>query len=317
MFIVYHILNAIPTIDVENLPNHSNDLILAVFSLIIGVIASLLFKRKIIEPLYEIYEVIDAVSAGDFSLNITPKGIKTIKTVGKKINTMANELASMETMRNDFINNFSHEFKTPIISISGFAKILKNQELSQEEKQEYLDIIIRESSRLAELSTNILNLTRLENQTILPGKNTYNVSEQIRLVIVLLEDKWSQKNIEIDFDCDEFYIHANEETLQQLWINLLDNSIKYSPERSKISIDIKKDGEHLFFTFADSGKGMSKEEVKYAFDRFYQGDVSHKTGGNGIGLPMAKKICELHGGEVYIKKTNERGTTFEVVLPTE
>lgn len=315
IFTFYQIMNAIPYIDVSNLPRYTNDIIIAVLSLLIGVIASLLFKRKIINPLYEIYEAIDSISKGDFSVKIKPEGIKTVKDVIDKINTMTDELDSMETMRNDFINNFSHEFKTPIISISGFAKILKNKELTAEEKEEYLDIIISESDRLALLSTNILNLSRLEHQTILPGKKLFNVSEQIRLVIVLLENKWSGKNIEIELDSDEYRITGHEETLQQLWINLIDNAIKYSPKGSQILIETAKADDCLIFTFTDHGKGMTEEEAKRAFDRFYQGDISHKTGGNGIGLPMAKKICELHDGTISIKRTDENGTTIEVVLP--
>lgn len=314
---IYNIFNALPYVDITNLPKHTNDVLIVIFSLIFGIILSLFFKMLIINPLYDIYEAIAAISKGDFTVKIKPRGIRTVKSVIEKLNTMTNELSSMETMRNDFINNFSHEFKTPIISISGFAKMLKKDDLSLDERTEYLEIIISESERLAQLSTNVLNLSRLENQTILPGKKFYNVSEQIRLVIVLLENKWSQKNIDIDFDCTEYYITANEETLQQLWINLIDNAVKYSNSGTKLSIDINQKDNELIFTFADEGKGMSEAEAKRAFDKFYQGDISHKTGGNGIGLAMAKKICELHGGSISILNTGNNGTTFEVVLPIE
>lgn len=247
----------------------------------------------------------------------TKKGIRAVKKIVRSINITAEELNNTRTMRNDFINNFSHEFKTPIISISGFAKMLKDENLSDEEKEEYLNIIISESERLSQLSTNVLNLTRLNNQAIVTNKTNFNVSEQIRNVIILLEHKWSEKNIEVNFECDEYTLNASEELLQQLWINLIDNAIKYSPEDSKITIDIIRNDSTLVFTVEDTGKGMDENTAKHAFDSFFQGDLSHKTSGNGIGLAIAKRVCELHEGDIKIKRTDESGTVFEIIFPTE
>ncbi len=315
VFTLYWIANKIPYIDAENLPKHTNDLILAAFSLILGILFSFIFNRIIINPLYKIYDALDKIASGDYSAKIEPRGIGAIRFVAKRINAMAKELDSIETMRNDFVNNFSHEFKTPIISIEGFAKMLKDESLSQAERDEYLSIIISESHRLAELSTNILALNKLENQTILSGQTTFNVSEQIRLCVVLLEKKWTEKNITFDFEGDEYDIYANENLLQQLWMNIIDNAIKYSHEKSEIKIRISRKSHHLHFIFEDRGKGMTEAEIKHAFDRFYQADLNHKTDGNGIGLPVAKKICELHGGEISIYPTQGGGATVEVLLP--
>lgn len=315
LFIFYFTVKRLPFISVETLPHHSADIILGIFSILLGIILSVFFKKLVLNPLYEIYEALDEISQGNFDINIPIKGISTIKDVSKKINATATELESLEKMRNDFIDNFSHEFKTPIISISGFAKILKNDALNAEEKKEYLDIIITESDRLAMLATNVLNLTKLDNQSMLYEITRFNISEQIRLAVVLLEYKWSSKKIDISLTGDECYIYANEETLKQLWINLIENAIKFSPEGSSVEIDMKKNNDFVNITVRDHGSGMDEETKKHAFDRFYQGDVSHKSNGNGIGLAIAKKICELHNGSISIKETGTEGTTFLISLP--
>lgn len=317
VFCVYHIVCAVPFLDVEMLPRHSQLYLFAFISLILGIVLAVVFRHIIIIPLHNSYMALGRISDGDFDVRVDVKGIKAVKNVARSINKMSKELDGIETMRNDFINNFSHEFKTPIVSIKGFAKMLKDENLTEEEKKEYLDIIISESERLSQLATNVLNLSRLDNQAILPHVAQFNVTEQIRLVVVLLEQKWAKKNITVNLEGDDYIISASEETLQQLWINLLDNAVKYSPENSEITIRIKKKGKNIVFTFTDSGRGMTEDEVQHAFDRFYQGDMEHKSSGNGIGLSVAKKVCELHGGSITIKSTDENGTTFEVILPEE
>lgn len=302
-------------IDFERLPPHIGQAVLAVSSFFIGIILTAFFRRFIISPLYSAYAALNRIAEGDYNVEIRPRGIKIVSRVARQINATAKELRSIEIMRNDFINNFSHEFKTPIISIEGFAKILRDENLTEAEREEYLNIIISESHRLAELSTNILSLNKLENQTLLTGQTTFNVTEQIRLCVVLLEKKWSEKNIDLDFVGGDYEIYANEALLQQLWINILDNSVKYSEPGGSIKICVRKDGKHLSFTFTDTGKGMTEEEKNHAFERFYQADLDHKTGGNGIGLPVARKICELHEGEISLKSAPGEGTTVTVKLP--
>lgn len=162
----------------------------------------------------------------------------------------------------------------------------------------------------------VLSLTKLSNQTIVTDKIRYNITEQIRYVIILLEHKWSVKNITVNFESYEYFITANAELLQQLWINILDNAIKFSPHGSEIYLNISKNNDLLIFTVADEGKGMSETEAKHAFDRFFQGDISHKSSGHGIGLAISKKICELHKGNIRIKQTDETGTVFEITLPS-
>ncbi len=316
LFSVYALINKVPFLDIEKLPRHSGTYILGIISLIIGVVLSVIFRNYILAPLHHSYIALGKVADGDFGVSVKEKGIRAVRKVAKSVNITAKELNNIETMRNDFINNFSHEFKTPIISISGFAKMLKYSDLTPQEKEEYLDIIINESERLSQLSTNVLNLTKLSNQSIVTDKLEFNVTEQIRRVIILLEHKWSVKNITLCFECEEYSITANEELLQQLWINLIDNAIKFSPDSSEIAIRITKSENHLIFTVSDKGKGMTEAEAKHAFDRFFQGDISHKSNGYGIGLAISKRICELHGGDIKIKETGKNGTVFEVTLPT-
>ncbi len=315
MFSTYHLIFLIPFIDAERLPRHSEIYIFAMISLIIGVVIAIIFRHIILTPLHNSYSALGKISDGDYDVHVDIKGIRAVRNVARSINKTSEELASIEKMRNEFVDNFSHEFKTPIVSVSGFAKMLRDEKLSSEERREYLDIIISESERLSQLSANVLNLTRLNNQVILKDVTDFNVTEQIRLSVVLLEQKWAEKNITISLNSDEHIISGNEETLRQLWINIIDNAIKYSPENSEISIDIEKNKGKLVFTFTDHGCGMNEETVKHAFERFYQGDMAHKATGNGIGLPVAKRICELHGGSIRIKSTSEAGTVFEVILP--
>lgn len=315
VFYFFRFVNRSPMLDIERLPPHIEQLVIGLISLTFGFFASMFFKRFILNPLYEIYGVLDEIAGGNYKVKITPKGIRTIRTVSRRINNMASELDSVEIMRNDFISNFSHEFKTPIVSVEGFAKMLKEKNLSEAEREEYLDIIISESHRLAELSNNILNLNKLENQKIASGKTKFNVSEQIRLVVATLYHKCTEKDITVEFNGDDYNIFANEHLLQQLWINLTDNAIKYSEKGGSVEIYALKKGENLIFRFVDHGIGMTENDFQHAFDKFYQGDLNHKSVGNGIGLPVAKKICELHDGEICILQTENGGVTTEVTLP--
>lgn len=171
---------------------------------------------------------------------------------------MAEELQNVEILKSDFVNNFSHEFKTPVTSIAGFAEMLKKN-LTEEEKEEYINIIAKESRRLAQLSGDVLELTRLDNKKEATDKVTFNLSEQIRLVIAMLDTKWADKEMEFYFDCDEVYICANEKLLQQLWVNLIDNAIKFSPENATVYITLSESGNKIIATVKDEGCGMSEK----------------------------------------------------------
>lgn len=287
----------------------------AVACIVVGTIISAIFSRVPLKPIREIILATDKLAAGDFSARINLTGPGELVNLNKSFNHMAEALGSVELLRADFVNNFSHEFKTPIVSISGFAKILKWQILTEEERGEYLDIIISESDRLAALATNILNLSQIENQIILSDVARFNITEQIRRVIALLENRWGEKHIEPVFDVDEFYISGNEEMLNQVWINILDNAIKFSPEYSQITIQIGQLNGKIKVSISDEGEGISENAIKHIFDKFYQSDTSHATKGNGLGLTLARRIVELHKGTIMVERTGEIGTTFTVDLP--
>ena len=229
-------------------------------------------------------------------------------------NTMAEELGQIEMLRTDFINNFSHEFKTPIVSIAGFTKLLKKGNLPEETRNEYLEIIEEESLRLAALATNVLDLAKVENQSILSDTADYNLSEQLRNCVLLLESKWSKKNIEPVLPEEECQVHGNEELLKQVWINLLDNAIKFSEDYSTIEIRIEEEEENLRVMISNFGEPIPEDKRKRIFGKFYQADESHATQGNGVGLAIVKKITELHKGSVDVE-CRDGQNIFIVSLP--
>jgi signal transduction histidine kinase len=259
------------------------------------------------------------LASGDFKTRLSygePLGNHpTVREITDSFNRMAEELEHTEMLRSDFVNNFSHEFKTPIVSIAGFTKLLKKGNLTEEEKAEYLDIIEEEALRLSAMATNVLNMTKVENQTILTDTNEYNLSEQIRSCVLLLEKRWTDKNIEFSLEFDEEEICANEELLKQVWLNLIDNAIKYSPEYGFITIRIRKDDEDWYrVTVGNSGAEIPEDKQKKIFEKFYQVDESHSSEGNGIGLAIVKRIIELHGGKVSVECAHGI-TTFLVKIP--
>ncbi len=285
-----------------------------IISLVIGTVAALLMSFVPLRPINALLDAFNKVSSGDYSVRLELRGPQRIRDICNRFNNMVKELSYEEMLSNDFINNFSHEFKTPIVSIAGFAKMLKKQNVSIEEKDEYLDIIIDESQRLTDLSENVLNLSRLENQSILTGKERYNLTEQIRLVIALIYGKYPEKNIEFNFDCDEYYIAANEEMLKQVWINLLDNAMKFSYKNECIDVDISQDSNNTTVTISNTGDTISEENLTRIFNKFYQCDTSHTTKGNGLGLTIVRRILQLHNAEISVESKDFK-TTFKIVFP--
>lgn len=288
---------------------------MAILSIVIGSVLTFIFSKIPLKPINKLITATKELSNGNFDIQINFDHPKELKELSNSFNNMAKELGSVELLRSDFVNNFSHEFKTPIVSLRGFAKLLKNDNLTYEEKEEYLDIIISESDRLATLATNILNLSNIENKTINTSRNNFDLSEQIRQSILLLEPKWSNKDIEINIDLDETSYIGNEELLKQVWINLIDNSIKFINGKGKIDIQLMSFNDSKIFKIKDTGIGMNSETKNHIFDKFYQGDTSHITAGNGLGLTMVKKIIDLHNGNIEIKSQLNKGTIITVTLP--
>jgi signal transduction histidine kinase len=230
---------------------------------------------------------------------------------------MTKELKGIEYLRKDFISSVSHEFKTPIASIQGFAKLLQNNDLTEEERQEYTQIIIEETTRMSKLSSNILNLSRLENQGMIENKTIFSLDEQIRKSILLLELEWCEKNIDFDIELDPVQFIGDEELLQQVWINLLSNAIKFSNENGKIVVRLYQVESMVKVKIIDTGIGMDEEVQKRIFEKFYKADTAHSFEGNGLGLSLVKRIIDLCNGKIYLKSNPGKGTTFTVELPLE
>ena len=289
-------------------------------SLVIGFLLAFLTGKITLKPIKRIIDQLDRLASGDFKARLHfGKPIAdhpTFKQFERSFNRAAEELEHTEMLRSDFINNFSHEFKTPIVSIAGFAKLLRRGNLTEEQKEEYLEVIEEESLRLSSMATNVLNLTRVENQTILTEVTRFNLSEQIRGAVLLLAEKWTPKNLYMDMQFGEHMICANEELLKQVWINLLDNAVKFSEPSGTVSVDIFECGDYLSVSISNHGKDIPKDWIPHIFNKFYQADESHSSEGNGIGLAIVKKVCQLHSGAV--SADSEVGTTtFTVLLPKE
>lgn len=293
-------------------------LIIAAMSLVCGTLIALFLGSVPLRSMNKMTEGLHRLASGDYKAHIEPKGflcmIAPVRDMVESFNATAAELEGTEMLRSDFINNFSHEFKTPIVSIAGFAGLLKQGNLSREEQLEYLDIIESESRRLAQMATNVLNMTKVENQTILTDVTTFNLSEQLRTCVLLLERKWETKNLEMNLELEEHMISGNQELLKHVWVNLLDNAIKFSPEGQTVEISAAEEEGRIAVSICNTGSFIPKEQQEAIFRKFYQADRSHNTEGNGIGLAVVKRVVELHGGTVAVE-SNPAFTKFTVTLP--
>jgi len=294
-------------------------LLLAIVNPFVGIVVVFTATAIPLKPVSNLINQINRLASGDFQARLQfgrlLASYPTFVELTDSFNKMAEHLGNTEVLRNDFINNFSHEFKTPIVSILGFARLLRSQVPDGCQSREYLDIIIEESRRLSDLSATVLNLSKVESLTLLTDKTVYSLSEQIRESILLLESKWSKKQINFDIDMEEVMITANEPLLKQVWMNLLDNAVKFSPAEGRITITLRLNIGNAVFTVKDQGEGIDDKTIKFIFDKFYQGDTSHNIEGNGLGLPLVKKILELHRGEVSVQSQAKKGCIFIVRLP--
>ena len=272
-------------------------------------------SRKIVNPIKKITDATKKVASGDFTIELETKRNDEIGELTHNFNKMVKELNSIECLQKDFINNVSHEIKTPISSIQGFAKLLEADDLSKEERKEYAEIIKEESDRLLYLSTNILKLAKLENQERIMNKTKFNIAEQIRRTISVLEPKWKEKNIKFNVSLKEQEFLGEKDLMYQVWMNIIENSIKFSKQDGQIDVKMKTNQDSIIVEIKDYGIGMEEEEVKKIFDRFYQIDKSHTKPGAGLGMTIAKRIVELSGGKIEVTSKLNESTTFIVTLP--
>ena len=283
-----------------------------VFALMISVQVG---KSKL-RPINDLIRAMSRVSEGDFSVRVEEEDAPgEMGDLVHSFNEMAQELGGIEMFRKDFINNFSHEFKTPIVSIRGFAKQLERDDLTDEQRKEYTSIIVSESERLANMASNILLLTKLENQQIVTDREEYRLDEQLRKCILLLEKNWSAKEIELSLDMEEVTYVGNEEMMSHVWVNLIGNAVKFSPQGGLLEITCARMGNGVIATIRDHGEGMDEDTQKRIFEKFYQGDSAHATEGNGLGLSLVKRIVDLCSGQVEVDSHPGAGTAFTVTLP--
>ncbi len=287
-------------------------------SLAVGTLIAVLVGKIPLKPFNTMINGLNRLAKGDYKTRIKFGKLlrrhPAMSELTDSFNKLAEELENTEMLRGDFVNNFSHEFKTPIVSIAGFAKLLKRGKLSPEQQQEYLNVIEEESLRLADMATNVLNMTKVENQSILTEITKFNLSEQLRTCVLLLERKWIKKSIEFSMDFGEHIIEGDEELLKQVWLNLVDNAVKFSPQGGLVEIAIQADDEHIRISIINEGEEIPEEYQKRIFDKFYQMDESHAAEGNGIGLAVVKQITKLHGGTVSVHSENHLNL-FMVELP--
>lgn len=288
-------------------------------SFILSCMVMPIVVKYILLPMKRLNDAMIRIEEGDFSARVpVPPGEGDYVALYSSFNRMATELEGTELFRKDFINNFSHEFKTPIVSVRGFAKQLQiDESLSEEQKREYIDFIVTESDRLSRLSNNILLLTKLENQQYVTEQSEFYIDEQIRHTLLLLERQWGEKQLELQLDMEEILYETDESILSHVWVNLLSNAIKFSPVGGELRIELKQEGEWIVARISDEGPGVAPEEAERIFDKFYQSDSSHKTEGNGLGLSLVKRIAVLLGATITLESEIGKGSTFIFSLPAK
>lgn len=287
-------------------------------STIIGTLLTFPIGKYLLKPLNDLIIGTGEVARGNFNIKI--KELKRSHEVGeliKSFNIMTRELRSIEMFQKDFINNFSHEFKTPIVSIRGFARQLKNPELAKGRREEYIDIIVKESERLSNMSSNILLLTKLENQEIVRDKKYFALDEQIRSSILVLQMEWEKKDIEFNIDLEPINYYNNEEMFFHIWLNLISNAIKFSHKGGQIKIKSYQEDKTIIVEISDQGLGMDEKTRLHLFDTFYQGDPAHLADGNGLGMALVKRILTLSGGGIEVNSELGEGSHIKVILNKE
>ncbi len=287
------------------------------FYIAIGIILTMVLTKRVVRPILRLTEATRRVATGNFDVELEVRSNDEIGLLTKNFNRMVTELQNMEVLRKDFINNVSHEFKTPMASIKGFANLLKDPDMTEEERRDYLDIIVYETDRLAHLSSNLLKLSKLENQEIPELAETFSLDEQIRRAVLLLEGKWQEKKLSFDIDMNKMTFQGSEELMQQVWLNLLGNAIKFSTPEGTVRIRGGVKDRRLIIEIEDQGIGMSEETLQRLFEKFYQGNASHSSEGSGLGLPLVKQILDIHRGTITVMSEIGEGSTFRIEIPTE
>lgn len=316
LFYILNVLNIEVGIFPSEITNSMLTLTIIFFiSIAVGSFFSVLLTKKMIKPIEELKEATNEIAKGNFDIKINPSNIETFDELISNFNEMLKELKSIETLKSSFISDVSHDFKTPLSIIQSYSKTLRKPNLDPETRKKYEDILDHNIRKLNNLTTNILNLSKLENQQTIIDKETFLLDEQIRQCIIALEPKWSQKNIDFELNLNKIDFFWSKSLMESVWTNLIGNAIKFSNKNGKIKIDLKAEENNIIFKIEDNGIGMDEETQKYIFNKFYQGDTSRTSSGNGLGLTIVNKILNFCNGKIEVFSEVKKGTCFTVTLP--
>ncbi|WP_254118968.1 HAMP domain-containing sensor histidine kinase [Bacillus sp. FJAT-29790] len=288
-----------------------------VIILLLGSLLILIAARYLVNPILQLTKATKRMAKGKFDFEIQTKRKDEIGVLSTSFKEMANEISKLDRMRQAFVTNVSHEIQSPLTSISGFSKALKQMKMSEESKNRYLTIIEEESERLSRLSQNLLKLSYLQQEQHPLSVSTFRLDEQLRTVVINLEPQWKAKEIFIDVQLQNITIQADEDQLKQVWTNLMSNAIKFTPIHGKISIEAIIKGDYSIVSITDNGIGIPLEEHADIFKPFHKVDKARDPSvkGNGLGLSIVKQIVDIHNGKIQVSGDLGEGSTFKVTLP--
>jgi signal transduction histidine kinase len=294
----------------------TGDLLIPLLTVLIGAFIITMISKKAVAPIVTLSQAVRRITAGDLDTDIqVSKRKDEIGALVRDFELMVKELRRNELLRKDFINNISHEFKTPLSIIEGYAQMLAEPSLDDGERIHFAQSIKSESERLRKLSSSILRLSSLESQVMQTDRTPFRLDEQIRQAVLALEPKWSARAITFDIELCEQTYSGDEDLLSQIWLNLLENAVKFSSDGGLITIRMSSAASYVEVVIEDSGIGMDAQTKARAFEQFFQGEVSHNTEGNGLGLAIVKSVVALHSGEITMESETDEGTTVRVRLP--
>ena len=291
--------------------------------LLISIVAAIIDRHRrmvgVDRPAKRILDATQRITAGDLGVQIEPIGARadvySFDAIIHNLNKMTRELGSIETLRTDFVANVSHELKTPLSVISNYATMLQSPTLTEAERMEYAKAIHHASRNLADLVTNILKLNKLENQQIFPELVEFDLAEQLCECMLNFEDIWEKKDIQLEVEIPETMpIRSDPELLGLVWNNLLSNAMKFTPEGGTVRVSLTREGDMAVIAVSDTGRGMTAEQGKHIFEKFYQTDTSHATLGNGLGLALVKRVVDITGSSITVQSAPGKGSTFTVRL---
>lgn len=310
--VLYSVINTA----IGNIVQVPEIIIVSSIGLLVSFLLSFVTGKILLSPFKTLQSSMDEVASGNFDVQLEENSIfDEVDDIYHNFNVMVRELKATETIQTDFISNASHEFKTPLNAIEGYATLLTDPNISDEDKKLYVEKILFNTKRMNQLINNVLLLSKLENHNISKENSFYLLDEQIRQSILFLESKWTNKNIEFDIDFDSLKYYGSESLMFHVWNNLISNAIKFSPDDGLIKMTLKLLDNNIVFTISDNGPGVSEENLKYIFNKFYQADTSHKSEGYGLGLSLTKKILDLSNGTIEVCNLEEGGCCFTVKLP--